>query len=197
MGIHSSILAWRIPQTKESAGLSPRDNRVKILKVLLTQSWWTLCDPKEPTRLLSLWSSPGKNTGVGCHFLLQGIFPPQGLNLGLLHCRQILYLLSHLGSLLCAYSSSVHCLLWVCSTSCVLLSVIVALNCSARTDSARGLERERRDLPTSSSPHSPPPKSQKILTNLKSTFFFLVRILLIFFFFFLGMCIWADLDRSR
>ena len=32
-----------------------------------------------------------KDTGVGCHFLLQGIFPTQGLNLGLLHCRQILY----------------------------------------------------------------------------------------------------------
>ena len=34
------------------------------------------------------------NTGVGCHFLLQGIFPSQGSNLGLLHCRQILYHLS-------------------------------------------------------------------------------------------------------
>ena len=37
------------------------------------------------------------NTGVGCHFLLQGIFPTQGLNQGLLHCRQILYHLSHQG----------------------------------------------------------------------------------------------------
>ena len=42
--------------------------------------------------------SSGKNTGVGCHALLQGIFPTQGLNLGLLHCRQILYHLSHQGS---------------------------------------------------------------------------------------------------
>ena len=42
--------------------------------------------------------SPGKNTGVGCHFFLQGIFPTQGTNLGLLHCRQILYHLSHHGS---------------------------------------------------------------------------------------------------
>ena len=39
--------------------------------------------------------SPGKNTGVGCHALLQGIFPTQGLNLGLPHYRQILYHLSH------------------------------------------------------------------------------------------------------
>ena len=39
--------------------------------------------------------SPGKNTGVGCHALLQGIFPTQGLNLGLLHYKRILYHLSH------------------------------------------------------------------------------------------------------
>ena len=35
-------------------------------------------------------NSPGKSTGVGCHFLLQGIIPSQGLNLDVLHCRQIL-----------------------------------------------------------------------------------------------------------
>ena len=35
----------------------------------------------QPTRLLRPWDSPGKNTGVGCHFLLQGIFPTQGSNL--------------------------------------------------------------------------------------------------------------------
>ena len=37
------------------------------------------------------WDFPGKNTGVGCHFLCQGIFPTEGLNSRLLHCRQILY----------------------------------------------------------------------------------------------------------
>ena len=42
--------------------------------------------------------SPGKNTGVGFHALLQGIFPTQGLNPGLLQCRQSLYCLSHQGS---------------------------------------------------------------------------------------------------
>ena len=41
--------------------------------------------------LLSPWDIPGKNTGVGCHSLLQGIFPTQGLNPGLLHCRSIPY----------------------------------------------------------------------------------------------------------
>ena len=45
------------------------------------------CSP----RLLCPWNSPGKNTGVGGHSLLQGIFPTQRLNLGLLHCGQILY----------------------------------------------------------------------------------------------------------
>ena len=41
------------------------------------------------------WDSPGKNTGVGCRALLQGIFPTQGSNPGLSHCRWILYRLSH------------------------------------------------------------------------------------------------------
>ena len=45
----------------------------------------------QPTRLLCPQDSPSKNTGVGCHALLQGIFLTQGLNLHLLHCRQILY----------------------------------------------------------------------------------------------------------
>ena len=45
-----------------------------------------------------LWNSPGQNTGVGSHSLLQGIFLTQGLNPGLLHCRWILYQLSYKGS---------------------------------------------------------------------------------------------------
>ena len=44
------------------------------------------------------WNSPGQNTGVGSLSLLQGIFPNQRLNPGLLHCRRILYQLSHKGS---------------------------------------------------------------------------------------------------
>ena len=52
----------------------------------------------KPTRLLCPWDFPGKNTRVGCHFLLQGIFPTQGWNPGLPHCRQMLYHLSHQGS---------------------------------------------------------------------------------------------------
>ena len=54
--------------------------------------------------LLCPWDSPGKNTGVDCHFLLQGIFPTQESNPGLLYCRQILYRLSYEGSpIMCYY----------------------------------------------------------------------------------------------
>ena len=49
------------------------------------------------TGLLCPLDFPGQNTGVGCHFLLQGIFPTQGSNPGLPHCRQALYHLSHQG----------------------------------------------------------------------------------------------------
>ena len=52
----------------------------------------------ERSRLLCLWDSPAKNTGEGCHSLLQGTLLTQGSSLGLLHCRQILYHLSHQGS---------------------------------------------------------------------------------------------------
>ena len=48
--------------------------------------------------LYSPWNSLGQNTGVGSRSLLQGIFPTQGSNPGLPHCRQILYRLSHQGS---------------------------------------------------------------------------------------------------
>ena len=51
----------------------------------------------QPHGLYSPWNSPGQNTGVGSHSLLQGIFPAQGPNLGLPHCRQNLYQLSYQG----------------------------------------------------------------------------------------------------
>ena len=51
-----------------------------------------------PHGLHSPWNSPGQNTGVDSCSLLQGIFPTQGSNPGLLHCRQILYQLSYWGS---------------------------------------------------------------------------------------------------
>ena len=58
-----------------------------------------LCDPIDCSLpLLCPWDFPGNSTGVDCHFLLQGIFPTQGSNPGLPHCRQTLYCLSHQGS---------------------------------------------------------------------------------------------------
>ena len=60
----------------------------------VAQSCPTPCDPMD----YSPWNSPGQNTDVGSLFLLQGIFPTQGSNPGLLHCRQTLYHLSHEGS---------------------------------------------------------------------------------------------------
>ena len=64
------------------------------------QSCLTLCDPMDCSLPGSSihGDSPGKNTGVGCHALLQGIFPTQGSNPGLPHCRWILCHPNHQGS---------------------------------------------------------------------------------------------------
>ena len=70
-----------------------KNESVKLLeskvKVKVTQLCPTLCSP---------WNAPGQNTGVGSLSHLQGIFPTQGSNPGLLHCRRLLYQLSHQGS---------------------------------------------------------------------------------------------------
>ena len=67
---------------------------------LVAQLCLTLCDPMDcsPPGSSVHGDSSGKNTGVGCHNLLQGIFPTQGSNPGLPYCQQILYHLSPLGS---------------------------------------------------------------------------------------------------
>ena len=67
-----------------------KDGRIRIQTNhagLVAQSCLTLCDPMDNgvLRLLCLWDSPGKNSGVGCHFLFPGIFLTQGLNPHLLH----------------------------------------------------------------------------------------------------------------
>ena len=63
---------------------------VVLLLFIVTKLCLTLCGP---------WNSPGQNTGVASLSLLQRIFPTQGSNLGLPHCRQVLYQLSNQGSL--------------------------------------------------------------------------------------------------
>ena len=64
---------------------------------LVAQSCLTLCNPMDCSPLGSSvhGDSPGKNSGAGCHALLQEIFTTQGSNPDCLHCRQILYCLSH------------------------------------------------------------------------------------------------------
>ena len=82
---------------------------MRCVLYLVAQSCLTLCDSMD-------WSLPassihggsaGTNTGVGCYALLQGIFPTQGSNPGLPHCRWILYHLSHQGTpSICKYKYS-------------------------------------------------------------------------------------------
>ena len=105
---------------------------------LVTKSCLTLLWP-QPARLLHPWDFSGKNTGVGCYFLLQGIFLTQGLNPGLLHCRQTLPFESLVSTIskmnqpyICIYfltcglssHSSHHSALRKvpCTTQCVLIS---------------------------------------------------------------------------
>ena len=68
-----------------------------VVLCLVAQSCATLCNPTDcsPPGSSVHGDSPGKNTGVVCHALLQGIFLTQGLKPHLFHCRQILYHLSH------------------------------------------------------------------------------------------------------
>ena len=75
-----------------------------IFGLCLIAYWWkseshsVVSDSLWSHRLYSPWNSPGQNTGVGSLSLFQGIFWTKGSNPGLLHCRQILYQLSHKGS---------------------------------------------------------------------------------------------------
>ena len=83
-----------------SCAISHIVNRLCAVLSLVAQSCLTLWEPMDCSLPASSvhGASPGKNTVVGCHALLQGIFPTQGLNPGLPHHRQILYHLSHQGS---------------------------------------------------------------------------------------------------
>ena len=99
----SFLMSWFFPSDGQSIGVSAS---ASVLPMSI-QDWKWSCSVVsdslrphglKPTKLLSPWNFPGKNTGVGCHFHLQRIFPTQGVNPGLLHCRQTLYRsLSHQG----------------------------------------------------------------------------------------------------
>ena len=77
-----------------------RTSMINLVKVKSLSRVPTLCDPIDCSPLGSSvhGNFPGKSAGVGCHFLLQGIFLTQGSNPGLPHCRHMLYRLSHQGS---------------------------------------------------------------------------------------------------
>ena len=81
------ILEW-VAYSFSRGSSQPRNQSV----CLVAQSCPTLCDPMD---LYSPWNSLGQNNGVGSLSLLQGTFPTQGLNPSPLHCRKILYQLSH------------------------------------------------------------------------------------------------------
>ena len=85
---------------------------------LVTQSCPTLCDSTDcrPPGSSVQGDSPGKNTGVGCHACLQGIFPIQGSNPGIPHCRLILYHLNHKGSQTVSF--------WLCTSAEFYVNVI-------------------------------------------------------------------------
>ena len=67
-------------------------------RILESKSCSVVSDSLRPHGLYSPWNSLGQNTGVGSLSLLQGIFPTQGSNPGLPHCRRIVYQLTHKGS---------------------------------------------------------------------------------------------------
>ena len=84
------------PRTLEPALHSKRKKERKWSRSVVSDS--SRPHGLQPTRLLHPWASPGKSTGVGCHFLLRRSFLIQGSNPGLQHCRQTLYHLSHQGT---------------------------------------------------------------------------------------------------
>ena len=98
MYVHSNQIIIQPPKENRinTNMLSIFISRCAVLLCLVTQLCPTVCDPMDcsPPGPSIHGDSPGKNTGVGCHVLLQGIFPTQRLNPGLLHCRWILYQLS-------------------------------------------------------------------------------------------------------
>ena len=82
-----SLVSSTVPDTQQMSESIDCIGESKIRSVVFYSLW--------PHGLYSPWNSPGQITGVGRLSLLQGIFPTQGSSPGLLHCRQILYQVSH------------------------------------------------------------------------------------------------------
>ena len=90
---------WRADRHDGISGLPrvvPYARSLCECRSVMSDSLWS--HRLQAARLLCPWNPPDQNTGVGSCSLLQGIFPTQGSNPGLPHCRRILYQLSHKGS---------------------------------------------------------------------------------------------------
>ena len=114
----SPFYRWRVSGKKKLSNLA------KITKWPNrdAQLCLTLCNPMDcsPPSSSVRGDSPGKNTGVGCHALFQGLFLTQGSNPGLLHCKRILYHISHQGSPkmeVLGIEPKASCMLSMCSTT--------------------------------------------------------------------------------
>ena len=85
--IYHQVIFWNISLHSDPVDFLKMSSRErKKVKVKLFSGVQLFATPqKEPTKLLCPWDSSGKNSGVGCHFHLLGIFPNQGLNSCLLH----------------------------------------------------------------------------------------------------------------
>ena len=98
-GLPSPRSLWIKPEHWIYSWVCRSPNKYEIVRfflLLFFSHWvvsWLFCDPMDcsPRRLICPWQFPGKNTGVGCHFLLQWIFPMQGSHPCLLHWIWILY----------------------------------------------------------------------------------------------------------
>ena len=104
------FLVWKLPSWK-------------TVTVRVAQLCLTLCNPVDcsPPGSSVHADSPGKNTKVGCYALLHGIFPTKWSNPGLLHCRRILYHLSHQGCPIVLYHRLITCLFVFFSLNIVFL----------------------------------------------------------------------------
>ena len=93
MGNFATKRHWNKHKVMRDGGKKKESAVTKRKMCLIAQSCLTLCDPMDcnPPGSSVHGDSPGKKTGVGCHALLQDIFPHQGPGPGLPHCRRILY----------------------------------------------------------------------------------------------------------
>ena len=126
-----------------------------------------------PSRLLRPWDSPGKNTGVGCHALLQGMFPTQGSNPGLLNCRrfftnwatreaQLHVRWDHMNLL--TFRSS-----WIQNGNFICFELIICIMWNVELDKAQAGIQIPGEISITSDMHMTPPLWQKAKRNWRTS----------------------------